>query len=338
MIPVPEEDDWDFGPVFDLNHSLSISSADTTHQKKNHGDTSSNPPERTTNPAAASVQDQSQTQLGNFDKIWQYLGQPLHLPPPTVTTRSSTDCIDICDGQTASEPRILKAVRWQDDVDCANLADNDENNGIADLSKLTKQQRKKARRKQSQAEHADLAAQSTNTAALQSGSEDELVKDVQSTNTVALQSGSKDELVKDAQEEKTLDRSTVIYQILHGTAPPVGTGHLQSGKVFRKLDAEDARNSTASSPLPVKQVLQILKPVRESALEIAAAKKKNLMSMLNEKFVDDREYLSNLSFVQTVAGNTYAAAEGVHVFVDASNVRWNISGRPCLAANKHPNR
>ena len=318
MIPVPEEDDWDFGPVFDLIRSLSISSGDTTHQKKDSSDTGSNPPERTTNPAVASVHDQSQTQLGNFDKIWQYLGQPLHLPPPTVTTRPSSDFIDIWDGQTASEPRTLKVVRWQDDVDCANLADNDENNGIADLSKLTKQQRKKARRKQRQAEQVNLAAQST--------------------NTVALQSGSEDELAKEVQEEKILDRSAVIYQILHGTAPPIGTGRLRSGKVFRNLDSEDAKNSTASASSPVKQVLHILKPVRESALEIAAAKKKNLMSMLNEKFVDDREYLSNLSFVQTVADNTYAAAEGVHVFVDASNVRWNNSGVPCPAANKDPNR
>ena len=308
MIPVPGKDDWDFEPVFDLIRSLSISSGDTTHQKKYDSDTGSNPPGRTTNPAAASVPDQSQTQLGNFDKIWQYFGQPLHLPPPTIPTRSSSEFIDVWDGQTAIEPRTLKVVRWQDDVDCANLADNDENNGIADLSKLNKQQRKKVRRKQRQAERANLAAQSTNTAALPSGSEDELVKDVK--------------------EEKTLDRSGVIYQILHGIDPPTGTGRLRSGKPFRNQDTGDTRTLPASASPSVKQVLQVLKPVRESALEIAAAKKKILMSMLNEKFVDDRQYLSNLSFVQNVADNKYAAAEGVHVFVDASNVRWSSSGLP----------
>ena len=308
MIPVPGEDDWDFGPVFDLIRSLSISSGDTTHQKKKSGDTGSNPPGRTTNPAAASVPDQSQTQLGNFDKIWQYLGQPLHLPPPTITTGSSSDFIDVWDGQTASEPRTFKVVRWQDDVDCANLADNDENNGITGLSRLTKQQRKKARRKQRQAERANLAAQST--------------------NTVALQSGSEEDSLEDVQEEKTPDRSAIIYQILHGTAPPIGTGRLRSGKIFRNLDSEDARTLTASASPSVKQVLHILKPVRESALESAAAKKKNLIAMLNERFIDDRQYLSNFSFVQSVVENKYAAAEGVHVFVDASNVRWNNSGLP----------
>ena len=309
MIPAPGEDDWDFGPVFDLIRSLSISSGDTTHQKKNSSDTGSNPPGHTTCPAAASVHDQSQTQLGDFDRIWQYLGQPLHAPPPTIATRSSPDSVDVWDGQTASEPRTFKVVRWQDDVDCANLADNDENNGITNLSKLTKQQRKKARRKQRQTERANLAAQPTNTVALQSGSEDEPVKDVQ-------------------EEEKALDRSAVIYQILHGTTPPIGTGRLRSGKLFRNQDPEDARILPASASPPVKRVLQVLKPVRESALEIAAAKKKNLMSMLNEKFVEDRQYLSNLSFVQNVVDYTYAAAEGVHVFVDASNVCWNNSGLP----------
>ena len=308
MISVPGEDDWDFGPVFDLIRSLSISGGDIAHQKKNSSDTASNLPGQTTCPAAASVHDQSQTQLGDFDKIWQYLGQPLHLPPPTIATRSSPDSIDVWDGQTANEPRTFKVVRWQDDVDCASLADNDENNGITDLSKLTKQQRKKARRKQRQTERANLAAQPT--------------------NTVALQNGSEDGSVKDVQEEKPLDRSAVIYQILHGTTPPIGTGRLRSGKPFRNQDPEDARALPTSASPPVKQVLQVLKPVRESALQIAAAKKKNLMSMLNEKFVDDRQYLSNLSFVQDMAGNTYAAAEGVHVFVDASNVRWNNSGLP----------
>lgn len=308
MIPVPGEDDWDFGPVFDLIRSLSISSGDTSHPKKNSSDTGYNPPGRTTNPAAASVPDQSQAQLGNFDKIWQYLGQPLHLPPPTIPTRSSSEFIDVWDRQTASEPRTLKVVRWQDDIDCANLADNDENNGIADWSKLTKQQRKKVRRKQRQAERENLAAQST--------------------NTVALQSGSEDELVKNIQEEKTLDRSTVIYQILHGTDPPIGTGRLRSGKPFRNQDPGDAGTLPASASPPVKQALRVLKPVRESELETAAAKKKNLMSMLNEKFIDDRQYLSNLSFVQNVADITYAAAEGIHVFIDASNVRWNSSGLP----------
>ena len=306
MIPVPREDDWDFGPVFDLIRSLSTSGGDIPHQKKNSSDTSSTLPGRTACPAAATVHDQSETQLGDFDRIWQYLGQPLHLPPPTIATRSSPDFIDVWDGQITGEPRTIKVVRWQDDVDCANLADNDEKKGITDLSKLTKQQRKKARRKQRQAERANVAAQPT--------------------HTVALQSASEDELVKDVQEEKILDRSAVIYQILHGTAPPVGTDRIRSGKLFRNQYPEDARTLPAStlpasaSP-PVKQVLQVLKPVRESALEIAAAKKKNLMSMLNEKFVDDRQYLSNLSFVQNVADNTSAAIEGVHVFVDASNVR-----------------
>ena len=308
MIPIPGEDDWDFGPVFDLIRSLSFSDKDNVHQKRTSSDTDSDLSEKATSTAAVSVHDQAETQLGDFDKIWQYLGQPLNLPPPTIATRSSPDFIDVWDGQTASETRTLKVVRWQDDLECANLADNDENKSTTDLSKLTKQQRKKARRKQRQEERATLATQPI--------------------NKIALQNGSEDEAVNNGQEKKTIDTSAVIYQILHGTPPPIGTGRLRSGKLFRKQGPEDAVTLPAPASPPTKQVLQVLKPVGESALEVAAARKKNLMSMLNEKFLSDRQYLSNLSFAQNVATSTYAAAEGIHVFVDASNVCWNYFGLP----------
>lgn len=298
MISRPGEDDWDFGPVFDLIHSLSISGGENAHQKTISSDTDSNPREQATSTAAAKVHDQ-ETQLGDFDKIWQYLGQPLDLPAPPVTTGPSPSLIDICSGKAASEQRILKVVRWQDDVECANLADNDENNGIPDLSELTKQQRKKARRKQRHEGEA-LATQLTNSKTLRSGSEDE--------------SG------KDAHEQKIPDRSGVIYQFLHGTPPSKGTGRLRSGKLFRSRDSDDAGAlPAAASPLP-QQAIQVLKPVRETTLEVAATKKKKLMSMLSEKFINDRQYLSNLSFARNVASSTDAAAEGIHVFVDASNV------------------
>lgn len=310
MIPIAGEDDWDFGPVFDLIRSLSISGGENTHQKRTSSDTDSDLPEHATYTAVAKVHDQGKTQLGDFDKIWQYLGQPLDLPPPTIATGPLPDFIDVWewDGHTANEQRTLKVVRWQDDVECANLADNDEGNSILDLSKLTKQQRKKARRKQRQAERGALSAQPTNRKFLPSGSEDDSAKEVQ--------------------VEKHVDRSAVIYQFLHGTPPPIDTGRLRSGKLFRTQAPGDAGTVPPLASYPAKQVLQILKPVKESALEDAAAKKKKLMSMLNENFIDDRQYLSNLSFTQNVSNGIDAAAEGIHVFVDASNVRCNNSSLP----------
>ncbi len=300
MISRSGENDWDFGPVFDLIHSLSISSGEYAQQERFSSGTDSDPPEQATCTTAAKSNEQ-ETTLGDFDKIWQYLGQPLDLPAPTVTTGTLPSLTDVRDGQPASEQRTLKAVRWQDDVECANLADNDENNGYPDLSKLTKQQRKKARRKQRHEEREALGGQLINGKALPSGSEDESGKDVQ--------------------EQKTPDRSGVIYQILHGIPPPPnGTGRLRSGKLFRNQDPDDGGVLPATGSPSAKQVIQILKPVRESTLEVAAAKKKKLMSMLDERFIDDRQYLSNLSFTPSVASNTDAAAEGIHVFVDASNV------------------
>lgn len=299
MISRTGEDDWDFGPVFDLIHALSINNGEHTYQKTISSDTDSDPPEQPTNTAAAKAYE-GESQLGNFDKIWQYLGQPLDLPGPTVTTGPLSSLINIWDGHAATEQRRLKVVRWQDDVECANLADNDENNGITDLSRLNKQQRKKARRKQRHEEREALAAKHTDRKGLPIGSEDESGKDVQ--------------------EPKTPDRSGVIYQILHGTPPPDGAGRLRSGKLFRIQDADDVGAlPTATSP-STKQVMQILKPARENTLEVAAAKKKKLVSMLKEKFVDDRQYLSNMSFTTNISNSIDIAPEGIHVFVDASNI------------------
>lgn len=299
MVLLPNND-WDFGPVFDLIHSLSIAGGEHTHQRTLSRDTDSDPPKQETYTAEAEVHDQGITQLGDFDKIWQYLGQPLDLPPPTVATGPLPEFIDVWDGPTASEQCILKAVRWRDDVECANLAADDENNGIPDLSNLTKQQRKKARRKQRHEEQEVLGAQLKNRKALPSGSEDESGKDVQ--------------------KSKISDRSSVIYQFLYGTLPLNDTGRLRSGRRFRNQDPDDAGALIAAASPSAKQVTQILRPVKEATLDVAAAKKKKLMSMLNEKFIDDRPYLSNLFFAVNVASRVDATAEGIHVFVDASNV------------------
>lgn len=308
MIPIPGEDDWDFRPVFDLIHSLSISRGENAHQRTTSDNTDSIPPEQATyNAFAENLHDQD-TRLGDFNRIWKYLGQPLDQPAPTLTTGSLPSLIDVWDEQPASEQRILKAVRWEDDVEYANLAENDENNGILDLSNLTKQQKKKARRKQRQEERVALAAQSTIRKTLPSGSEDESGKDVR--------------------EQNPRDRSGDIYQLLHGTPPPIATGRLRSGKPFRTQDLDETGVLPAAASPPARQVKQILKPVNESALEVATAKKMILMSMLNETFIDDRQYLSDLSFTQNAASSTDAAAEGIHVFVDASNVRCSHSHLP----------
>ena len=302
MIPKPGEDDWGFGPVFDLIHSLSISGGEHTHQKKVSSDTDSDSPERAAYTATIQVHDQEAAQLGDFDKIWQYLGQPLDLPPPAFAAGSSPDFIDVWDGQTAGEQRSLKVVRWQDGIE---YADKDENNAILDLSNLTKQQRKKVRRKQRLQDREALATQPTNRKSLPSSSEDDSGKDVQ--------------------EQKPLDRSGVIYQLLHGTPPPPVTGRLRSGKLFRKQDPNDAGALPTVTLPSSNNVVQILQPVGESALEVAAAKKRKLISLLHDNFVDDRQYLNNLSFTQISTNSTDAVAEGIHVFVDASNVCYNNS-------------
>ena len=312
MIPISGESDWDFGPVFDLIHSLSISGGERSQPQRTLRNTDNDPPKSAKCIAANQIHDQEGTQLGDFNKVWQYLGQPLDLPPPEIAAGSSPNFIDIWDGETARQQPTIKVVRWQDDLECTRLADRDEENEISGLSHLTKQQRKKARRKERRQEEREaLAAQATNAKALPSGSEDESEKDAQAE--------------KDAQEHRSQDRSSVIYQFLHGNLPRITPGRLRSGKLFRDQASDDAGGLPITTSPSLKPIVQISKPVKDGSLEVAAAKKQKLMSMLNERFIDDRPYLRNLSFAQIVANSTVVAAEGIHVFVDASNVCCNNS-------------
>lgn len=290
MSPRPCRDDWDFSPVIDLIYSLSTGEEAYTQIRK-------------TECFSKNISDNENeivhdAQLGNFDSIWQYLGQPLDLLPPNIPPVSEVKPFTCLESNGVEEHFALKEVRWRDEIEGADLADNDEKEDPFDLSGLTKAQRKKARRKQRQQDRAEVSA-----------------------NGRAPYSGSEDESGKEIQLAKTSDRQAIIYEILHGTSnPTTTTGRLRSGKVFRSDVLGDSGALAVASPPSSKQSIQILKPQRESSFAIAAAKKTKLMAMLTETFIDERQYLSDVSFIPSVSINTENAGEGIHVFVDASNV------------------
>lgn len=280
------KDDWDLTPVIDLIYSLATH--DNLVQKKDFCATSISIPDVSTVAHTDEIGNEAATQLGNFDKLWQFLGQPLDSPPPKIDVS--------LDGVTYSQSPP-KAVKWRDELEGAGLADNDENEGFHMLSSLTRTQRKKARRKQRLRDQSEALANGTS---LPSGSEDE--------------SGD-DSIIQ------TQDRKAIIFEMLHGTSHPGSTvGQLRSGKVFRPEPANDPGPWPIASPCSVKQTIQILKPTRNNRLDVAAEKKAKLIALLNKIFIDEQQYLGNISFTQNYS-STYATIEGIHVFVDASNVR-----------------
>lgn len=299
MIPRPGEDNWDFTPVIDLIYSLSTHSEDYTHQKKTGSDSSSYASLELFDSTPNREKNQQVTQLGNFDKVWQYLGQPIDLPPPTVPTGPLLSVVDAWETNDEGEQGTHKGVKWWDGFEGVDLTANDENKIVTGIVELNKTQRKKERRKQ---RRNALAAQLTDGGILRSNGEDE------------------PEPEPDIRSPTAPDRRAIIYQIVHQTTAETGIARLRSGKIFKTENPIDHDRRPANPPKSAKQIVQIPKPPKEGTFEIAAARKKTLMSMLREKFVDDRQYLNNLSFVPNLNGNHDATAEGIHVFVDASNV------------------
>jgi len=308
MSPRPREDDWDFTPVIDLIYSLSIREEAYTQIEKTES-FSSALPEKLIKSTNDNGFDQN-TKLGNFDKIWQYLGQPFDLLPPDVVPLSEGKSIGRLERHGIDHQFPLKEVRWRDEVEGADLADNDENDDPCNLSGLTKAQRRKARRKHRHKERAET-----------------------STYGRAPPSGSEDESGKDIQAPQTPDRQSVIYKIIHGTpTPEITNGRLRSGKIFRSEVLGDSGALAAASPPSAKQAIQILKRQKDSAFAIAAARKAKLLAMLTETFIDERQYLSNVSLIQFFSTNTEDAGEGIHVFVDASNVCLEDTLKLCVSS------
>ena len=304
MSPRSTEDDWDFTPAIDLIYSLSSNNeygSLTTPWISNN-----NLEEQ----VAQSTIDRPEhgTQLGNFDKIWQYLGQPLNVPPPTVPTEPSTEFIEILRATNDGAPLTLKGVRWRDELEGGDLADNDDIDDAPDFSGLTKEQRKKARRKLRREAEAERVANRPNVAG---GSENESEKEIQSPPTWDTK-----------RDTSHPSRKDVIYHILHRTAPKAEPGRLRSGEPSTGGIPIDLGPWPVAFPQVGEKAIKILKPPtkEQRAYAVAAAKKAKLMVMLKERFQDEQRSLSEISLTKQVDNAEIGTAESIHVFVDASNV------------------
>ncbi|KAG8529382.1 uncharacterized protein KY384_006018 [Bacidia gigantensis] len=117
-----DDDQWGFAPAINLIHSIS-----SVQQNKNA--ISYTHPISVDDAAAYRDVDRDlnlTANLGDFDTIWRFLGLP---------------------STSLGEDEVAKTVRWRDEVDGADLADDDDNEDDDRLAGLTKKQRKRVRRK-----------------------------------------------------------------------------------------------------------------------------------------------------------------------------------------------
>ena len=288
--------DWDFTAVYALNESLSSGPTVQTN-----GDLSpSLSPDRLSPSTYSPLQPLPKSDLGNFDRLWIYLRQPLDVEPPEVPLPPVDHSYEHTDETSKLHPVTCKGVHWPDELEGAELADNEDAGNNLSLLGLTKTQRKKLRRKQRKDSEQQLSP----------------------GKATAISSDDNDDSEAEPRTPKrSPDRRAIIQQILQGPPKTPENGFV----------ATDGGTTRPTSPIDIgawpvaKPYLSAATPkspaTRErAALVAAAAKKERLICKISERFIEDRQYLTNAAMVPfSVADNT-GTREGIHVFVDASNI------------------
>lgn len=138
---------WDFSQALDLINTLSSPSPSIENRELQ--DT---PKHRDSNASNLKSNGLStKVGLGDFSRVWEFLGQPDDLPPPDVPALTFITPPDkpsyISDGATY-QPAAAKGVKWRDEAEeGASLTEGGPEAAAGDSRPSTKTQRKKARRR-----------------------------------------------------------------------------------------------------------------------------------------------------------------------------------------------
>ena len=140
---------WDFSRVLDLVNSLSSTTPASAKSVENGGIL------RTTR--GEDEQDEAAAGLGNFSKVWEYLGAPKDAPAPIVPVGEALDFSQLPGREDyASDGAIYrsttKEVKWKDQTDdppiSPTLEESEGAKSPTTTTKLEKRRRKKQRRKE----------------------------------------------------------------------------------------------------------------------------------------------------------------------------------------------
>lgn len=147
---------WDFSRVLDLVNSLSSTPSVSTNFKGN----GQIPPISAAIKKEEHEREEASTGLGNFSRVWEYLGAPKDAPAPTVRTGEALDFSQLPGKEDyASDGAIYrpapKAVKWKDQADEHDISPTlEESEGAKSHVSTAKQRRgrksKKERKKDRQ--------------------------------------------------------------------------------------------------------------------------------------------------------------------------------------------
>ncbi|KAI9685181.1 MAG: hypothetical protein M1822_004768 [Bathelium mastoideum] len=146
---------WDFSHVLDLVNSL----GPAPPISKENGTVRSYANSHTIRTENKEV-DESSSGLGNFSKIWEYLGAPKDAPAPIVPTGEAADFFQLPGREDyASDGAIYRAtakeVKWKDRIDDQDISQTLEESEGTKSPNTTNKQEKNRRKKQRRKERAE---------------------------------------------------------------------------------------------------------------------------------------------------------------------------------------
>ncbi|KAH0559723.1 hypothetical protein GP486_003759 [Trichoglossum hirsutum] len=274
----PRTKDWDFEPVIGLLHSLS---SGTTSAPKQYV-----PPV-----VLAEQAGDSSPRLGNFDRLWEFLGRPKDIPPPEASSHvGSEDPLHPADISST-----VKEVRWQDDVYGTGLEDNARGGSAPDLPSTRPKRKKSSRAARVKAEPK---------VKLQGNS----ISLVRSITAGYVESCPEFHVLRENAPVKLAPLES--HRALHGG--------FDEAAVFNLYDSSKMHPPTALASFSHLQIStsRISFPQVIQAFELSPAEKKaRLISKLFQKFKAEQGFLIPLA-----APRIDISSSGVHVFVDFSNI------------------
>ncbi|KAI9723624.1 MAG: hypothetical protein M1812_000924 [Candelaria pacifica] len=304
----PEGSSWDLTPVFNLINSLSSGKGTPAHHDTARSTT--NAPYSDNNDLADST-----SGLGDFSRLWDYLGQPQDLPPPTFEKEDplvSKRELGL-NGLVEISP-VLKGVRWRDEVDGTDLEDIDQL-GRGNLSlKSAKKQRKLANRlRRSQELVQQLEAKKGNPRITKLPSDIESDNDLQRLRPSPAQRANLHH-ISSAIQSNAENRS-----LHYSSSPPSSTSPAKSPPIQSPVLTWPVSNPNRLNPACLPWV-----PPRSHIEPLIATsgpnKKAKLTQSLIRRFESEKKSLMNPFPLHNPTTAIDSNASGLHVFVDASNI------------------
>jgi len=257
--------------------------------------------------------------LGNFDRLWSFLGQPADLPPPAFKLVAPTSE----EAQSSGSENKAKTVRWGDEIfgTPGALDGNVEPAALSlstDLSSLTKSQRKKERRRLRKAAGDSQGTETTPTShrlAVSSDADSDF--DLQQAQQ---QSTARKNIIQSLVDDTPTKQSKKLKETLGNTASP----HVRFLQQVREQSAITNTTPTQSrySLRSHARAAQIYSPSHsqdETSLTEAFTRKAELLSLLHQRF--DLTSSSSLQLIRSNPTSPHPIdPAGIHIFVDISNI------------------